>query len=392
MNEYTKKFREQEYKIVEYLSSNGKTALVKDPITGNLYVKKTVDADVQKIYARLTGVRTEGLPTVIKTADDYVLIEYVNGISLNKKIARDGVMSVEEAKRHMKSLCSAAAFLHERGIIHRDITASNIIVGQHGCYLIDLGIAREMKSNKNSDTQILGTVGYAAPEQFGFNQSDDKTDIYALGVVFNYMLTGALPNERLYCGEESRIIRKCVEIDSRKRYKNVIALKRALEKNTVKSNPFFVYLSAVLAIVCVFMFAWNVSLMRKTDKTDTDNSVLNNKTIYQGTSETAKSEEKQASNQILSEGADYVSTVTDDDANRKYGYATLEKYNKIEVGMSYDEVVAIMGCEGELYTQMSLKDSTVSTYKWYGSKENYEEEYVEFENGAVRQKSSYYLK
>lgn len=89
--------------------------------------------------------------------------------------------------------------MHKYSITHRDITPSNIIIGFDGVVkIIDFGISRLHKENAKHDTQVLGTEGYAAPEQFGFKQSDCKTDIYALGVLLNYMLTGHIPSEVMY--------------------------------------------------------------------------------------------------------------------------------------------------------------------------------------------------
>ena len=81
MNEYTKKFIEQEYEIIEFLSADEKTALVRESSTGGIYVKKIVGKGAAYIYKRLVGLQISGLPTVYKVKNDYVIMEYVNGIS-----------------------------------------------------------------------------------------------------------------------------------------------------------------------------------------------------------------------------------------------------------------------------------------------------------------------
>ena len=63
--------------------------------------------------------------------------------------------------------------------------------------MIDFGIARSYQQEKTADTVIMGTVGYAAPEQFGFSQTNERTDMYAFGILINVMLTGKLPTEYL---------------------------------------------------------------------------------------------------------------------------------------------------------------------------------------------------
>lgn len=94
-----------------------------------------------------------------------------------------------------RQLCQALAPLHRENIVHRDIKPENIVLGADSqVYLIDFGIARFEKAGRSADTTLLGTHGYAAPEQFGFCQSDARADIYSLGVVLNQVVTGAFPN------------------------------------------------------------------------------------------------------------------------------------------------------------------------------------------------------
>jgi serine/threonine protein kinase len=92
----------------------------------------------------------------------------------------------------MHQLCECLDSLHKLNppIIHRDIKPENIIYHNNKVTLLDFGIARFLDSKKSKDTLILGSVGYAAPEQFGFQQSNPQTDIYALGKLMNYLLNG----------------------------------------------------------------------------------------------------------------------------------------------------------------------------------------------------------
>ena len=94
--------------------------------------------------------------------------------------------------------------------------------------LIDFDAARLYKPYQSKDTQAIGTMGYAAPEQYGINQTDERTDIYAIGVLMNVMLTGKPPEIRLYNGRLKRVIVKCTQTIPDNRYQNVKELKRNL--------------------------------------------------------------------------------------------------------------------------------------------------------------------
>ena len=135
-----------------------------------------------------------------------------------------------QAIKIISQVCEGLSELHSRGLVHRDINPNNILVTSEGnAVIIDYGIVRSFAKEKSSDTVILGTPGYAAPEQFGFSQSDHRTDIYAAGVLLNVMLTGKLPNEMMYDGFYGEIIKKCVLIDPELRYYNTNDLCNALQ-------------------------------------------------------------------------------------------------------------------------------------------------------------------
>lgn len=370
MNEYTKKFIEQEYQIIEFLSEDKKTALVKDSLTGGIYVKKEISSDAVCIYQRLAGLNIKGLPAVIKTGEDFVLTEYVSGIPLNKKIERDGVMNVHEAKKHMVTLCDCVKTLHTLGIIHRDITASNIIIGQQGCYLIDLGIAREKKINKGADTQILGTVGYAAPEQFGFTQSDERTDIYALGVVYNYMLTGALPNQRLCLGPESSVIKKCIEIDGKNRYKSVNRLKKAL-CNEHKIGKYVCAASGGALFACI---------------------VIASAALIYNTGKTADAGSASFTPAPVSENSAAPSYTASDFQSSFDGKLTREIYDKISMGMRYEDVVNLIGEAPDSEYTTELFGTTELTCTWWGQGDIGANAVIDFRDGVVTGKTQTDLK
>jgi len=174
-------------------------------------------------YEILCGIRCENLPEIYDTiaTDDgqIVLEEYIDGITVAE------VMQAEKyryrgARKVLQQVCNALSVLHSRGIIHRDVKPENVMVDGNGrVVLIDFNASRK-ESTAGKDTKIMGTVGYAAPEQLGLSQSDARTDIYAAGVLLNVMLTGKHPTEAFARGRAGRIIRKCTALNPSNRYQS----------------------------------------------------------------------------------------------------------------------------------------------------------------------------
>lgn len=183
-------------------------------------------------YELLSGILHPNLLEIYEVdfweGNTYILEEYFDGISLSEFL-KDRLMTFKETKHIMLSLCNALEALHGNGIIHRDIKPQNVMVNeQNKVKLIDYDISKIYHSSVQQDTEVLGTLGFAAPEQYGIAQSNERTDIYALGVLMNLLLTGEHPSVRLCTGRMRRIVRKCVITENSGRYKNVLELKKAL--------------------------------------------------------------------------------------------------------------------------------------------------------------------
>ena len=160
-----------------------------------------------------------------------VLEEYIEGDRLDM-ILEKGPLEKRVACRYACQLCDALTFLHSFGIIHRDIKPSNIIIKRDGtAVLIDLSIARQISEN-DTDTRELGTPGFAAPEQFGISQSGKETDIYALGVLLNLMLTGVHPTVNMPKGYFKSIIKKATSTQMTKRFRSAKSMKKQLSPFT----------------------------------------------------------------------------------------------------------------------------------------------------------------
>lgn len=166
----------------------------------------------------------------------YVVEEYIKGITLKEYCERNFPLQKSQIVKIATEICSGLNEIHQIGLVHRDITPTNIIIDENGSpKIIDFGICRINKPQMSKDTQILGTVGYAAPEQFGFLQTDKKADIYSMGVLINYMATLKLPNEQLPDNDLGIVVKKCMEMDANKRYDDISKLSNALNKRHFES-------------------------------------------------------------------------------------------------------------------------------------------------------------
>lgn len=224
------------YRELTVLDEKKNIVLVQDIRNSELCVKKTLDIYSHDVYEQLASVRIEGVPAVKEcVADDRKLIvveEYVQGRSLKQVLDEQGLLNEEQAYDIAVQLADILVRLHqlEPAIVHRDIKPSNIIIEKNGhVNLIDFNAARHVNADKNEDTRMLGTVYFAAPEQFGFGQSDERTDIYGLGATINYIMTGDKPGAGIAECRFSDILKKCLMVDAKDRYQSAAELRGVLD-------------------------------------------------------------------------------------------------------------------------------------------------------------------
>lgn len=224
------------YRELTVLDEKKNIVLVQDIRNCELCVKKTLDIYSHDVYEQLASVRIEGVPAVKEcVADDGKLIvveEYVQGRSLKQVLDEQGLLNAEQAYEIAVQLVDILVRLHqlEPAIVHRDIKPSNIIIEKNGhVNLIDFNAARHVNADKNEDTRMLGTVYFAAPEQFGFGQSDERTDIYGLGATINYIMTGDKPGAGIAECRFSDILKKCLMVDAKDRYQSAAELRGVLD-------------------------------------------------------------------------------------------------------------------------------------------------------------------
>lgn len=230
-SEYIEKIL-QAYSLVELLSKKNDCEVLhlRNKKTSANLVLRSFPRSVAA-YEKLQNVRHVNLPEIYDALEmedgQIVLEEYIDGLTVAQIMEIDRYRA-SGAERVLLGLCDALTVLHDRGIVHRDVKPENVIVEASGrVVLIDLNASR-IESNASRDTVIMGTVGYASPEQLGLVQTDARADIYALGVLYNVMLTGQHPSVTIASGRAGRIVRKCTAINPNERYQTVLELWEAL--------------------------------------------------------------------------------------------------------------------------------------------------------------------
>jgi len=267
-NKFPQQFLEK-YDPIECLSQSdlGETLLVKSIKTNNQYVCKCYNKDchpaIEAESETLKKMSCAGIPAYIESFAIegmlYIVREYVEGESLQKILRREKI-SEKEAISTALQLCDILTYLHELNppIIHRDIKPSNIIINDGKVTLIDFGISRAFDKDAQTDTICLGTREYAPPEQYGFSQTDNRTDIYSFGVLLRFILTGstipsAIPNKHL-----DRIVKKCTSLAPEGRYISAQAMKKDLLQTLPQAVKRRRTIAIVLALVIVAAVSFGI--------------------------------------------------------------------------------------------------------------------------------------
>jgi len=253
---------EGKYRILSILGQGGmgRVYLAENIKLGTLWAIKHLQkkpGSVRNLYIEpniLKKLCHPALPRIFDIFEDdenvYIVVDYIEGVSLDKKLEEAGSFPEEVVLDWAGQLCDVLIYLHSikpNPIIYRDMKPSNIILTENGqLKLVDFGIAREYKSGAYSDTVCIGTRGYAAPEQYGAGQTSIASDIYSLGVTLYHLLTGKSPNEPPYeikpvrlfnsnlSGEIENVILKCTRQDPAERYQSVQEL--MVEIDRIKKN------------------------------------------------------------------------------------------------------------------------------------------------------------
>ncbi len=240
MNEAVSEYKWECYKKIAPLGTKGNLWIVEDAVTGERFAMRKAPAHMQPIYEEIASIRHAGIVNItdlflyqgfLYVVAEYLDWELLSDVIAGRKLSKRSIFSVG------RQVFEALAALHEHHIIHRDIKPENIMMDAAGhVKLIDFDIARLYTEVKGSDTAAKGSRGYAPPEQFGFGQTDSRTDIYALGVTLNELAVGELPENKMCAGKLGIVVRRCTQFDPKRRYQSAAQALRhmnRLEKGTL---------------------------------------------------------------------------------------------------------------------------------------------------------------
>ena len=225
-----------EYRQLTSLNARHGVFLLQHIESGELYVQKTLVNYQADIFTQLKAKPVPNMPRIVEAIEDdgrlIVIESYVSGRTLQKILDQEGPLPVPKVLEIGQQLCAILKQLHARGIIHRDVKPSNVILSDDGVVkLLDLDAAKVYKAREKADTRLIGTHGFAAPEQYGFAASSPVTDIYAAGVLLNVLAAGEFPNAASTPDASlNAVISRCIRMEPAERYQSVEELEKALRR------------------------------------------------------------------------------------------------------------------------------------------------------------------
>lgn len=232
---------EAEYDHVSCLRESGRRAihLLRDRISGRLVVLRICPQESEEgenEYAMLSMLPGPDVPAVYRCFSSdgqcFLLREYIEGETLRSVLKAHGPLAPSEAIALVRRLCTTLSRFHAHTppIVHRDIKAENLILTpDRRLVLIDWGISRFYTPGVERDTQVLGTPEVAPPEQFGYCQTDPRSDVYAIGMLLRSLLGMDQPG--VHVGPSlRRIVGRCLRFAPEDRYADAAALGRALAR------------------------------------------------------------------------------------------------------------------------------------------------------------------
>lgn len=263
---------DQQYQIIKMLGNGGMGCVFHVQSTGiemtdfalkvldkEAYIENKLDfmreADVMK------GLNHPGIPKIIAVTEDqdyvYMVQEYIRGESLSLVIRRCGQLREEYLKIWMESMAETLDYLHQQGLIHRDIKPDNMMLTDT-CEIkvIDFGLARQQEKVDQADKKVFGTLSFTAPERFTKKVGTVQTDIYGFGVTMYYVTTGKKPENmkstplQSYAIMEQKlsesapleiteILTKAIAVKPQQRYRSFNELRGDLSHKNRIADPYY---------------------------------------------------------------------------------------------------------------------------------------------------------
>lgn len=231
------------YKEIEVLTEKKNSPiLVRKKDTKEFFVKKCYPLYLEENLVTLQKIKHAHLPKIqellVQDGKLWLYEEFIHGKTLTELIQSSEVIGTDQIIDIAMAVLEALGALHSKGLVHRDIKPGNIMLTNDGTVkLIDFDAVRVFDGEKENDTVQLGTIGFASPEQFGFAESDERSDLYSLGVVMNICSVKEYPKKQLTFDPALRgIIRKATKLEPADRYQSALEMHQALRQRRAKQE------------------------------------------------------------------------------------------------------------------------------------------------------------
>lgn len=257
MDKLVEKYLKSTYKTAQVLKDTPKSRIVlaTDTVSCRPCIIKYLSGTAC-LYHELENLKHKNMPQIYRVIKDderlIIIEEYISGCTLADLLMNKKHFSERQIKNILQQLCSVLSLLHSHRIIHRDIKPSNIMLTDEGTVkLIDFDAARIVKADISTDTEYLGTRGYAPPEQYGFGQTDMRSDIYALGITIKAMEPKT--------SKLRRIADKAARFDPERRYQSIGEIEHDLRRLTTKQKT-AIAIAVFMALSMASLFGYSFYL------------------------------------------------------------------------------------------------------------------------------------
>jgi serine/threonine protein kinase len=250
-----------DYHIIELLSENPTSRVFLAEREENLYIIKEQPKEYCFLpdLGYLKSLSFHGLPKIIdyyETPKSFIYsYEYINGITLTDAY-ESGLITMSGAAAITAKLCSIVSYLHSKSILHCDIKPDNILINKNDVFLIDFGIAHFYNKHGGSETALIGSEGFVSPE-LGYKKTDYRSDVYAIGMVLYYLLTGSSDIKELSKNVNDRTLRSIVgraaSYEVGRRYKTALKLQSVLT-NYLRGRTYHPLRTVFTGLAFVFFF------------------------------------------------------------------------------------------------------------------------------------------